>query len=796
MKFRLRFLAIAGAILLWCATMPVLAQPTPPPDWMVMGGRDFARIGGPVARAGDVDGDGYDDILVGAPFQDSNVAAHGAAYLYRGSPAGPEPTAAWSYVATGTTYEFGFALAAAGDMDGDGYDDVAVGAPGSGGPSRVFVFMGGPGGLSAEPAAILEGYGIQSSFGNAVAGAGDANGDGYDDLLIGSPNYKLPGYGGAQRGWAYIYLGGPGGISTSPATILDPGRNWGNFGWAVAGAGDIDGDGLDDVLVGDQYFDIGADATENQGKVSLFHGSALGVETTPAWTAVGAQFKAMCGTSVSGAGDVNGDGFRDIVIGSPQWGPTYNPDPGTTNLSGRVDVYFGSALGLGTTPGWTAYGAPGTTLGYKVSADADANGDGYDDILTGASGVSHPEYDEGQIVLYYGGASGPGAIPAWRAESNRAGGGFGLALAFAGDTNGDTLDDILVGVGWDITYVYEGAALLYFGRPTSNLPPQASIAPIAAQECAGPAGAPILLDASGSVDLNSTPGTNDDIVGFNWYEGYGTPGAFLLGSGETLQVTLGIGTHSVTLDAIDAAGEHDTASTEIVVEDTMPPVVSLSLTPALLWPPNHRMVDDAAQVVVADTCGGATFDLAAVTSSEPDDAPGDGDGRTTGDIAGAGDVPGDTALLLRAERSGAGAGRVYTVTYVATDGAGNSIAASATVSVPLTRNGMSEPLMLQLQEGPAGTTVSWLPVTDASSYDLARGDLDALADAGEHVDLGAPVCLASGLTQVSSAGWEDAAVPAPGKGFYYLVQYRSPEPVTFGTDSAMKPRIALAGGCP
>jgi len=777
--------------------MPALAQPTPPPDWMKPGGRDFAQLGFSVARAGDVDGDGYDDILVGAPFQDSNVGGDGAASLYLGSPTGPGTTAAWAYAATGTTHEFGFALAGAGDLNADGYDDVAVGAPGSGGPSRVFVFMGGPGGLSAEPAAILEGYGLQSSFGNAVAGAGDVNGDGYDDLIIGSPGYKEPGYGGAPRGWAYIYLGGPGGISTYPATILDPGRNWGNFGWAVAGAGDIDGDGHDDVLVGDQYFDIGADPLENQGKVSLFRGSALGVETTPAWTAVGAQFKAMCGTSVSGAGDVNGDGFRDIVIGSPQWGPTYNPDPGTTNLSGRVDVYFGSALGLGTAPGWTAYGAPGTTLGYEVSGGADANGDGYDDILTGASGVSHPEYREGQIILYYGGASGPGAIPPWRAESNRSAASFGLVLAFAGDTNGDTLDDILLSsTNYNTAYQHEGAAFLYFSTPTSNLPPRAAIAPIAVQECSSPAGTPVLLDASGSVDLNSTPGTNDDIVAFDWYESYGTPGAVLLGTGETLSVTLGLGTHNVTLDAIDMAGEHDTASTEIVVADTTPPVLSLSLTPALLWPPNHRLVEVTAQIVVAEACSGATFDLATVTSNEPDDAPGGGDGHTTGDIAGAGDVPGDTALLLRAERSGAGAGRVYTVTYLATDGAGNSSVASAAVSVPLTRNGMSEPLMLQVQQGPAGTTVSWLPVADATSYDLARGDLDALADAGDSIDLGAPVCLASGLTQVSNAGWEDPAVPLPGKGFYYLVQYRSPEPVSFGTDSAMKPRIATAGSCP
>jgi FG-GAP repeat/FG-GAP-like repeat len=797
MDFRgLRFILLSGTILLWCATLPVLAQPSPPPDWMKSGGSDYAQFGTAVARAGDVDGDGYDDFLVGAPFQDSNVGGGGAAYLFLGGPTGPETTPSWSFMGTEGSSEVGFSLTSAGDINHDGYDDIAVGAPRAGGPGRVFIFMGGPDGLSTDPAITLQGYGYFSYFGLSVAAAGDVNGDGYDDLIVGAPYYRA--YSSdLARGQAYVYLGSAYGLSNDPATTLNLSGYGGNFGFVVAGSGDIDGDGRDDVLVGDPYFDTGVDGTENRGKVSLFRGSTYGVEQVPTWSAVGFEVRSEFGASVSGAGDVNGDGFPDIVIGSPWWDPAFRPDRDSRTF-GRVDVWFGSATGLGAAPGWSDLGTTtGESLGFRVAGGADVNGDGFDDILAGTPGAANPEDREGRITLYYGSASGPGAIPAWHAESNRAAASWGLNLAFAGDTDGDGLPDILLAsTQYNVSHVYEGAAFLYFGRLTSNVPPTATIAPIPPQECTSPSGAIVLLDGSLSVDPNSTHGSNDDIVEFDWYEGYGTSSPVLLGSGETLAATLAIGTHVVTLDVVDAAGEHATAQAIVVVDDTVPPVLSVTLTPALLWPPNHRMVVVKATVVAADSCGGATSDLVSVLSNEPDDAPGGSDGHTTGDIAGAGDVPGDTVFQVRAERNATGSGRVYTVTYVATDTAGNVRTVAETIVVPLSQGVGSEPLLLKLQEGSDGTEIVWTPVPGASSYDVVRGDLAALVDAGDHIDIGAPLCLAAGLTQVPGAGLVDAEVPATGHGFFYLAQYRNPEPVTFGTESAMKPRIALAGGCP
>jgi len=784
------------------AATAALAAPSPVPDWTRPGGRDFAQLGFSVAGAGDVDGDGYDDILVGAPFQDSNVGGNGAVYLYRGGPTGPAATAAWSYTGPGDTHEVGFAMAGAGDLNGDGFADVAIGAPGSGGPERVLIFMGGPGGLPASPDVTLQTYETQADFGRAVAGGGDVNGDGYDDLVVGAPSYpfypnpSLP-YLRESRGRVFIYLGGPSGVAYSPVAYLDPASGHGQFGYSVAGAGDVDGDGFDDILVGDPYFDPGSDPLENRGKVSLYRGTASGIETTAAWSALGAHPRALFGRSVAGGGDINGDGFPDVVIGSPWWDPAFNRDR-DSQVFGRVDVFYGSPSGLGASPGWSALGgASGDGLGYWVSGGGDANGDGFADVASGASGLSNGEFDEGRAFIYYGGPSGPGTTPTWVAESNKPDGGFGFPIAFAGDTNGDSLDDVLLGCkNYNQGYQHEGHAFLYLGSPTSNLAPLAAIAPLAPQECSGPAGAVVLLHGSGSRDPNSSHGTNDDIVAFEWYEWYGTGAQVSLGAGEVLPATLSPGSHQITLDAIDAAGLHGTAMQTVVVVDTVPPVLLVTLDAPPLWPPNHRMVEVQARLTVADACGGATYDLVSVVSNEADDAPGNGDGHTTPDIAGAGDVAGDTTFLLRAERSGSGAGRLYTATYAATDASGNVSTATATLGVPLTRDGVAEPLILSTTQGPTGTLLSWSPVPEATLYDVVRGDLADLADVDDRIDLGAPVCLASGITQVSTAGFEDAGVPAVGRGYFYFVQYHGPEAVSFGTDSAAKPRLALSGGCP
>ncbi len=151
-------------------------------------------------------------------------------------------------------------------------------------------------------------------------------------------------------------------------------------------------------------------------------------------------------------------------------------------------------------------------------------------------------------------------------------------------------------------------------------------------ECTSPAGATVVLDGSGSSDPSSTPGTRDGIALFEWFENLGLPGQRLLGTGETLSVTLPLGAHAITLRVTDALGQTAADSIVVTVQDTTPPALTIGLSPSLLWPPNHRMIDIAASVSVTDTCSAPALVLESVTSNEPDN--GQGDGNTVNDIQG------------------------------------------------------------------------------------------------------------------------------------------------------------------
>jgi hypothetical protein len=192
-------------------------------------------------------------------------------------------------------------------------------------------------------------------------------------------------------------------------------------------------------------------------------------------------------------------------------------------------------------------------------------------------------------------------------------------------------------------------------------------------------GDPATLDGSGSTDADSTAGTNDDIVLFEWFEDFGLGTETKLGEGEMLDVDLEVGLHDVTLQVTDTAGATDTDDTVVGVVDTIPPEITVELTPEEIWPPNHQWVDIVATVTVTD-CSPVTITLISVESSEP---PNDvGDGNTEPDITGAHVGTEDYEFRVRAERSGTGMGRTYTVVYRAVDDSGNAATATAYVTVP------------------------------------------------------------------------------------------------------------------
>ncbi len=263
-----------------------------------------------------------------------------------------------------------------------------------------------------------------------------------------------------------------------------------------------------------------------------------------------------------------------------------------------------------------------------------------------------------------------------------------------------------------------------------------------------------------------------------------------------------LGTTGVTFTATDVLGNKATCAASVQIRDTTPPSLTLTMNSTGLWPPNHRLVPVHAAWQVSDACDPAAgVVLASVTSGEPDDAPGSGDGSTTMDIQDASPGSPDTSVLLRAERSGDGSGRVYTLTYAATDASGNTTSALGVVTVPHDLGAGPEPVMMSIEgDGtPRMVHVYWNGVAGAETYDLIQGDLDLITTRSGILWLGPVRVLASGIAGTSYAEGSTGQVPAVGKAFFYLVQYRDGLTASgWGTESSPWPAepTSCDVGCP
>jgi hypothetical protein len=376
--------------------------------------------------AGDLDGDGYDDVVIGAPEYEPSWEISGGVFLFYGDPAGwtaqtslADADASW--LSEDDTQDAGYAVASGGDIDGDGLDDLVVSAPWddevASNAGEVFIVFGRPErwtgeeSLSATDASLL-GAAEQERLGRALSTAGDVDGDGYDDLIVGASStpdgesvddydfgkvYLIPGH---AAGWSHDVDV----ESVASASFL--GVSMGErAGRAVSSTGDVNGDGLDDILVGAAYAPDGYGTEEGRAYLLLGGTAGWGLDTSLSEADV--RFISEADDSRFGAalailGDIDGDGLDDLAVGAPDYPPTYYTEQGRATLFLGRDPWENPT----TTASSNGYldGNQHDRLGSAVAPAGDLDGDGLADwIVSGPH--HHPAFDElGVVHLFFGSA--------------------------------------------------------------------------------------------------------------------------------------------------------------------------------------------------------------------------------------------------------------------------------------------------------------------------------------------------------------------------------------------------------
>ncbi len=431
----------------------------PTAEWTAESDQENAQLGLSVRWAGDVNGDGFDDLIVGAPYYDEGEVDEGRAFVHHGSAGGPGAGAAWTTESNQAGAWGGYSVAGGGDVNGDGFDDVVVASlfydNGSVDEGRVEAFHGSAVGLDATAVATLETNQAAANYGIYLGHAGDVNGDGFADVIVGASNYDN---GEMDEGRAFVYLGSAAGLETAPAWTAESNQTIAYFGTRVATAGDVNDDGFADVVVAAPAYDGGQ---PNEGRAYLYLGSAAGLASAPAWTVEADQDFALLGQGIASAGDVNNDGFDDVIVGAPYYEEGEDSE-------GQVWLYLGSSAGLATVPAWSADSDQTVSnYGWSVDSAGDVNNDGFDDVVVGAWWWDDDVVDEGAVFVYLGATTGLETDPAYLLDSDQSGSYFGFLVAGGGDVNGDAAPDLLVGAPrYDGGELDEGRVYLFAGEST------------------------------------------------------------------------------------------------------------------------------------------------------------------------------------------------------------------------------------------------------------------------------------------------------------------------------------------
>jgi len=424
---------------------PIVLNGTPQnANTFLQNNQSFSLMGFAVSTAGHASGDIYDDVILAAPAYQHANGLQGALFVYYGSNRGINPTRNTMLVVNIFSGQNIIAIAGGGDVNGDGFDDVITTTPfdSTMGVNGIAVFYGSPAGVINVPEII---YGLPNRgwFANALTISKDLDGDFIDDIVVGSA-YASEGQN--NEGIVTIIPGGFWGPAYTVWTDIEGAQVGRGLGRHVAAAGDINGDSYNDIIVADNT------------RVLAYFGGPGGISTTPGSSIVTNSM------SLAAGGDINGDGHTDIIVGR-------DSDPAAGYYEGVVAVYYGSTTGIDSIPVQILTQLiDSSSFGQSVAFAGDINNDGHADIIVGAPSASNDpsQEDEGMAYVYYGRSSGINPVPASTIQSNQNTGILGYSVAGAGDVNGDGYSDVLIGAfAFTNPQPLEGAGFVYHGDPGS-----------------------------------------------------------------------------------------------------------------------------------------------------------------------------------------------------------------------------------------------------------------------------------------------------------------------------------------